>query len=178
MIKAIIFDCFGVLVINGVEVFERKYLNNDPSKHTQVRQQEDLLNSGKIDLNSFVINLAKIGNVSAEETQKIIDDNPPDDELFDFIRTQLKPKYKIGLLSNAGDDWLEEMAGADNKRLFDAIVLSYKYGFIKPQPQIYQQIIDDLGVNADECIMIDDNLEYCDGAKNVGMHAIRYKTLA
>jgi HAD superfamily hydrolase (TIGR01509 family) len=47
----------------------------------------------------------------------------------------------------------------------------------KPEPEAYEITADRLGVRLEECVMIDDRLELCEGAQAVGMKAIMYKGL-
>jgi HAD superfamily hydrolase (TIGR01509 family) len=105
----------------------------------------------------------------------MIENNIPDDSLFDYIARELKPKYKIGLLSNAADNWLDELFSPPQVALFDAVALSYHVGYIKPEPEIYLEIARQLAVDPSECLFIDDNLRYCVGARQVGMTAIHHR---
>lgn len=177
MIKAIIFDCFDVLVSNGLPIFVKKYLGGDYESHNLVLRLEQSLNAGRIDYQTFLEKISEMGNVSVAETRRILDDNQPDNELFKYIENKLKPKYKLGILSNAGDDWLDEMIGNKRKSLFDAVVLSYQVRYTKPQKEIYGLIAKRLNVQPQECIMIDDKKLYCDGAINAGMQAVQYQSV-
>ena len=47
-------------------------------------------------------------------------------------------------------------------------------GSLKPQPAIYQLLLDRYGLKADDCIFIDDSRANVEGARAVGMHAIHY----
>ncbi|HUC79162.1 MAG TPA: HAD-IA family hydrolase [Candidatus Saccharimonadales bacterium] len=177
MYKAIIFDCFDVLVSNGLPLFVKQYLGESYENHTAVLKLEESLNFGRIDYETFLLKMSEMGNVSIDETRRILDNNQPDIELFDYIEHKLKPKYKIGMLSNAGDDWLDEMMGPKRKALFEVLVLSYQVGYTKPQPEIYRLTASKLGVKPSQCIMIDDKKRYCEGAFKVGMQAIQYQSV-
>jgi HAD superfamily hydrolase (TIGR01509 family) len=177
MYKAIIFDCFDVLVSNGLPLFVKQYLHSTLDSQSSILLLEESLNAGRIDYETFLLKISEIGNVPIDETRRILDDNKPDDELFDYISKNLKPHYKLGMLSNAGDDWLDEMMGADRRLLFDVIVLSYQVSLTKPQAEIYTLTAQKLGVEPNECIMIDDKERYCEGARKAGMQAIQYQTV-
>lgn len=99
----------------------------------------------------------------------------PNKPLLDFIRTELKPKYKIGIISNAAADWLYEILAAGDVELFDDIVLSHRAGVAKPEPAIYSLSLNNLKVRADESIFIDDIELFCEAARNVGMQALLYE---
>jgi putative hydrolase of the HAD superfamily len=101
-----------------------------------------------------------------------------DRELLDFI-AQLKPKFKIGLLSNTGSSRLEDfLPRADLTRYFDVVVTSAEIGYIKPEPQAYLTAAKLLGVPPQACLMVDDLAVHCQGARNVGMRAVQYTSLA
>jgi HAD superfamily hydrolase (TIGR01509 family) len=101
--------------------------------------------------------------------------NAPNEQLFKFIAEDLKPKYKIGLLSNTGRDRLGELFTTEELALFDDLSLSYESGYLKPQPEAYLMAAERLGVVAGGCIFIDDQDKRCVGARNAGMYAILYQ---
>lgn len=100
----------------------------------------------------------------------------PNEALLTYIRTKLKPKYKIGIISNAAADWIGEILTKEDVALFDDIVLSHKAGFAKPEPAIYEISLKNLGVRANEAIFIDDIEDYCGAAMSLGMQAINYRS--
>jgi HAD superfamily hydrolase (TIGR01509 family) len=173
MIKAVIFDCFGVLTTEGFGLFRDKYLQ-DLNKRKQANDSMDKLNAGQSTYDVFVGALAKLAGVSEATVSSYLDENKPNEPLFDYIRKDLKPHYKIGMLSNAGNDWLKEMFAQKDIELFDDIILSYKFSMIKPQPEIYDLAIKRLGVANQECIFVDDQEKHCEGARQAGILAIRY----
>lgn len=103
-------------------------------------------------------------------------DQQPNPEVFDYIR-ELKPKYKIGMLSNVTRASLEQKIPQDLRDLFDVMVLSGEVGLLKPDPAIFRLAIDRLGLKPGEIVFTDDHEEYLTGAKEVGMHAILFKDL-
>lgn len=99
-----------------------------------------------------------------------------DQELMTFIRS-LRPDFKTGLISNAWPDLREAMEQlwhiAD---AFDEIVISAEVGIVKPDARIYHLALDRLGVEPEQAIFVDDFPENVAGAKNVGIHAIRFQS--
>lgn len=96
-------------------------------------------------------------------------------ELVNFIKNNLKPGYRIGLLSNIDRDWIDKFVSKHHlEKLFDAIVVSGDEGVAKPNPAIYHRISMALGVQPDACIMIDDMQENCKGAERAGMQSILF----
>lgn len=53
--------------------------------------------------------------------------------------------------------------------LFKKLYLSYEIGHIKPHVDIYQHVIDDLGIDPSKCIFFDDLQENLDGAAKLGI---------
>ena len=125
MIKAVIFDCFGVLATEGWEPFCEKHFVGKPNLMHRARALAKQLNLGIIDYDTFIPRVASLAGVSEGQARAVIDNNVPNQPLFDYIKNDLKPKYKIGLLSNAGDNWLNEIFTPDQLALVDEYVLSY-----------------------------------------------------
>lgn len=178
MIKAVIFDFFGVLALRGAASFRKVYLAGYPEKNAAAQRLNDDLGRGNIGYDDFIDILAKLGGVSRDKVLEFTEDYQPNTELLDYIRQNLKPKYKIGIISNAGEDWVLKILGKDNLKLFDDVILSYRVGSIKPEPDIYGLSARNLGVNSAECVFIDDISRYCEGAEQVGMNSIWYQDFA
>jgi 2-haloacid dehalogenase len=45
---------------------------------------------------------------------------------------------------------------------------------LKPQPEIYNLLLERYGLDAGDCIFIDDSRANVEGARAVGMHAIHF----
>lgn len=175
MIKAIIFDFFGVLVTEGFKRFCDKYFPDDKQKR---RAAIDLVTAhdwGKITQAEYIIGLSELAGISQAEVTDYMQDNQPNDILLGYIKKELMPKYKIGVLSNSGDDYLSRILGAEDAAIFDDIVLSYRHGMVKPQPEIFEFAADRLGVKPGECVFVDDSRNHCEGALRTGMKPIYYE---
>lgn len=175
-IKAIIFDCFGVLVESTLEPFCKKYFGDDSEKIAQVKILDNKASSGLMSYGEFVAELAILARIPTAEAQHYLDNTPANAELLDYIQNELRPKYKIGFLSNAYDNWLDELFTPAQTVLFDDIVLSYEHRLAKPDKAIYLLAAKRLGVKPSECVFVDDILEYCESAKSAEMQAIQYQS--
>jgi len=60
--------------------------------------------------------------------------------------------------------------------LFDDIVLSGEVGHIKPDPEIFQIILDKIGRPAQECLLIDDSLPNIEQANKMGFVTIHFQS--
>lgn len=176
MIKAIIFDCYGVLTSDGWFAFVADHFKQDSELSQQAHDLNKQSNAGLISYEQFTQQLADLAHVSNELVVNALGNNVPNLPLFTYIQT-LKQTYKLGILSNASADWLEQLFSPDQLSLFEATVLSYEVGHIKPHPTVYHAICDKLGVQPNQAVFIDDIERYATGAKDIGMQSIWYKNL-
>ena len=97
-----------------------------------------------------------------------------DKELMAFA-VSLKPDYQLGLLSNA---WVNARPllkrHFDFIDVFDVSVFSCEVGMRKPDPAIFKMMLEKMGVEAENAVFIDDLPSNIEGAKSVGLHAIRF----
>lgn len=175
MVRAIIFDCFGVLTTDGWLPFKRKYFAHDPKLDQEVTDLGKQRDFGTLSYEDFIARIADMAGIPTAEVKEAIFSTVSNDQLFDYIADQLKPTYKLGILSNAGADMLSDMFSRNEVGLFDAVALSYETGHIKPDPAAYLLIAERLGVDATECVFVDDQERYCTAARDAGMQAIWYQ---
>jgi putative hydrolase of the HAD superfamily len=178
MIKAIIFDCFGVLTTEGWQEFKQTYFSEDAEKLSEANKLNYMADQGKMNHDQLMPMIAELAGVNVEQAIAEIDIYQPNKKLLKFIETDLKPKYKIGMLSNVSDDWLVKMFTHEEQKLFDEIALSFNIGFTKPATQAYQYIIDKLGVEMSEAVFIDDRIHFVDAARDLGMRGVQYLDFA
>jgi putative hydrolase of the HAD superfamily len=188
MIKRIIFDFGNVicrftndLFIERIsnltlkskeEVFDLIYKKSDITK---------IFESGLITSEEFYKELSNICglNVSYDELKDIYTKNKftPILGMNELIES-LKHNYKIGLLSNTGPwdyDYLQTVAPIINT--FDSITTSFEVGVMKPDKKIFEDALSKSPLNPEECLYIDDIIEYVNAAKKIGMKAIQFMTL-
>ncbi len=100
-----------------------------------------------------------------------------DGEIVALIE-RLKPRYRTALLSNAMAPFLRQlMKKHDLERLFDTMVISCEDHVTKPDPAIYQLMIERLGVPASACYFTDDNPTNVEAARQAGMQASLFTDL-
>jgi HAD superfamily hydrolase (TIGR01509 family) len=173
MIRAIILDCFGVLATEGWLPFKAKYFGDKPELFAQVTDLSRQADRGLIDRQSAIEQTAKLADITPQQLLQAISGNVPDEALFDYLR-QLKPDYKLGILSNISDDYLHQIFTKEQLALFDQISLSFEHGYVKPQMEAYDLAAEQLGVAPSECVMIDDQQRNVTGAREAGMQSILY----
>ncbi len=175
MIRAVIFDCFGVLTSEGLLQFFDEYFSDDDNRRQELSDVLRGMNTGLIDRDEALNRFAELAGVETYVVKTALANNKPDEKLFDFIKNKLKPSYKIGILSNAGANRIVELFGSEKATLFDNIVLSFQVGMAKPDTAIYELSAQNLGVTTEECIFIDDQAYYCEAAEVAGMKAVNHK---
>ena len=62
--------------------------------------------------------------------------------------------------------------------LFDGAAVSAELGMLKPQPEIYQALLSNNGLEASETVFIDDMPYNVEGAKAVGMAGIQFSDVS
>jgi putative hydrolase of the HAD superfamily len=174
MIKAIIFDCFGVLTSDGWLPFKQKYFGSDPEKFEEASRLNALANGYKIPYSQFLSEVSALANVSSNELDQAMHHSVRNDQMLEFI-ADLKKSYKIGMLSNISGDWLAELFTPEQVTLFDALALSYETGFAKPDPRAYESIMERLDFRPQECVYIDDQQSFVQAANALGMQTIHFK---
>ena len=60
--------------------------------------------------------------------------------------------------------------------LFDDMVISGEVGHVKPDPKIFQILLDKIGRPANECLFIDDSLPNIHQAQQMGLGAIHFQS--
>jgi epoxide hydrolase-like predicted phosphatase len=95
--------------------------------------------------------------------------------LIEYAR-QLRPRYRTGILSNSFVGARErEQAAYGFEDLVDEIVHSHEAGMSKPDPRIYALICARLDARPHETVFLDDAGRCVDGARDAGIHAVRYQ---
>lgn len=177
MIQAVIFDCFGVLATDGWLPFRDKHFGDKPALLEEARVQNIRVDRGLLSYHDFMLWLAEVTGVPFAEVRRVIEGNVSNEPLFQYIRDVLSPHYQIGLLSNAGANWLDTLFEPWQVALFDETLLSYEVGIVKPNPAIYETVAMRLGVLPEEAVFIDDRPEFVTGAHAVGMKGIHYQSV-
>lgn len=81
-------------------------------------------------------------------------------------------EYRLACLSNTNPlhwQWVEDNTPLSN--YFHRIFLSFEMGVVKPEPRIFQQVLEALGVAAEKVLFFDDKAENIRAARDAGMRA-------
>ena len=181
-ISVVIFDLGRVLVHIDFDAFpnglglrtkaEREPYVNDKSIEKFAVKYE----TGKITTNEFLNTLEKIfqGKFSREHIlhtwNEIIG---RENQAILPIVYDVQRKYRTAVLSNTSEShWKKAISTAPVVRSFQQYFLSYEIGWMKPDPKIYDSVIESLRVPPGEILFIDDIQENIDAAVEKGMKGI------
>ena len=183
-IKAIIFDMGGVIL-----------RTEDKASRTALAKRFGL---SRIELEDMVFNspsamAATVGSIGEREHWKNVweslkvpesewpaceasfwDGDFLDQDLISFLRSQQGTRI-TALLSNA---WSGARDALTYKHpcldAFDVSVFSYEVKLAKPDPAIYELILERVGVEAQHALFLDDNEANIISAGSMDIHAIRF----
>jgi epoxide hydrolase-like predicted phosphatase len=185
VIKAVIFDMGGVL-LRTTDMTPREKLAERAgiTRHdlemlvfaSQTAIQAETGTIREADHWNSVFENLKIPPEEREKfKQKFWSKDQVDYDLLEFING-LRENYRTGLLSNAWDGIRPVIKARFPRMLevFDVVVFSAEVGIRKPDPRYYQWMLDQLGVTAPEAIFVDDWQPNIEGARMLGIKAIRF----
>lgn len=173
--KAIIFDCFGVLAEDGWLPIKRTYIGDNTQLAQEVADLGKQNEYGLIDNETHLHQMAEIMHIDPEELRIALGKKVPNVELFDYIEKVLKPRYKIGLLTNANFNVLSELFTTEQAQVFDASVMSYESRLIKPDKRMFELMASRLNIEMNQCVFVDDVERYSVAAESYGMRAVYYQ---
>lgn len=183
--KAIIFDLGAVILNinyqNTIDEFTKLGVNNAATFYSK-KVQTNLFNqieTGMISSNEFLKALQKeTKNANINQVEKawnaMLLDLP--EERIQLIE-KLKNNYSIYLLSNTNAIHIDAIKKQLGKRkwlafckLFDKMYLSHELGLRKPDVKIFEYILNEQKLKAEEVFFIDDSPQHIASAKKIGIH--------
>jgi len=191
VIRALIFDHGGVLVRTA-----------DPTPRRQLEQRHGLPPGGvdQLVFRSPLWDDVQLGRISSAEFWADVGQrlglsagelaefrrafwagDRLDEELVALIRHLRDEGYRTTLLSNGPADLprlVEQMGIIDAFDAFDVVVISGREGLAKPDPAIFELALERTGVAAEEAVFVDDFRVNVAMARQVGLHATRFRGLA
>jgi putative hydrolase of the HAD superfamily len=105
---------------------------------------------------------------------ELLEPNPP---MIEFVRRQRERGLRTALLTNNVREWepLWRAKLPELDEIFELVVDSAFVGMRKPDPAIYELTVSRLGgVEADECLFVDDNELNVEAARKLGMTGIHF----
>ena len=194
MIKALIFDIGGVLLLPKNNGKEKNLLNS-------FNETLLLLGDFEVDTSSNMESLRDIyrkssyGALTKEETlrqmsellevapdnleelfRKVYAENIFENEaLYEKLLGFKKKGYKLGILSTQFHLSEDVLVPKKYYKDFDVLVISCDDKLKKPDEEAYTFTLKQLGVNAEESVFVDDQQKNVDVGKNLGMEAVLFQ---
>ena len=181
MIKTIIFD-FGDVFINLDKVGAKKHaltLFQEDSFSEDMIAFNVLFEQGLISTKEFLEfyleNFPFLKESQILEAWNYILKDFPKHRLEFLQNLKVENKYKLILLSNTNElhiNWIIENISfyEEFKASFDEFYLSHEINLRKPNKDIYEFILNENDLKANECLFIDDTLENTEAAEELGIH--------
>lgn len=177
MVKALIFDCFGVLVGSSYD-----YLKSLAPTSQAVEDLNDLIYQAergyisKAEYETLICELLNISNSQLNEISKSY--HVKLTKTVDLLSEKRHEGLKIALLSNVAKYTLESIfTDFELGSMFDDMVISSETNLVKPDPLVYELVANRLDLKPEECVMIDDLETNVRGAAAIGMKGIVYKNI-
>lgn len=76
---------------------------------------------------------------------------------------------RVALLSNAGWDFASGFRYSPMAELFERVFVSAEMDAVKPDPAIYREVADELGIPLDRMVFVDNKAENTDAAAAIGV---------
>ena len=186
MYKNIIFDFGGVMVdFDPKEYLVDRFCNAETeelvSQLTFESEEWKLLDAGL--LSRYEANQRMLAHAKEHdcvfEVQGVLDDwmhiLRPRRKMQELVQKLKAHGYCVYYLSNIPEDVLALLMERDFQGLFDGGVASCEVHVNKPDPRIYQALLDKYGLKASESVFIDDRQDNVQAAFELGFVGIRMK---
>lgn len=184
-ISTLIFDLGGVIVdldlAKCIQNFKELGLENIEQYLSNFGQKDFFMQfeKGQIGIPAFRNEIRKLAGIELTDAQ--IDKawcsfltQIPFEKLH--LLSELKKKYRLLLLSNTNPLHIETAVAAEFSKtgktmqdFFDKCYLSYEMGMVKPDVEIFEALLTDAQVKAEECLFLDDGKKNIDTAAALGI---------
>ena len=184
-ISTLIFDLGGVIVdldlAKCIQNFKELGLENIEQYLSNFGQKDFFMQfeKGQIGIPAFRNEIRKLAGTELSDVQ--IDKawcsfltQIPVEKLH--LLSELKKKYRLLLLSNTNPLHIETAVAAEFSKtgktmqdFFDKCYLSYEMGMVKPDVEIFEALLADAQVKAEECLFLDDGKKNIDTAAALGI---------
>ncbi|HAH23465.1 MAG TPA: phosphatase [Prolixibacteraceae bacterium] len=187
MIKAIIFDMDGVLVDSepfNVEIERRQFELN----HLSITEEEHHQYMGVA--SDVMWRKIALGHSLPIEIETLIDQNRTESILFftevnhipvmpglvDLLEQLTKKNYPMAVASSSFPEIIELILQRTGlRKYFQVVVSSQEAGKSKPEPDVFLLAAQRLGVNPQDCLVIEDSANGIKAAHAAGIRCIAFQ---
>lgn len=139
------------------------------------------LERGEVSQATFEAELGTAAGISPQRLlARMCADLQPDDAMLAATAALRARGVRVGVLSNSwgtgpwGDGYFDPYDGYRLDERADAVVISDRVGIRKPEPAIFELMLDRLGVPAKEAVFIDDIAGNLPAAQDLGMRVVHH----
>jgi putative hydrolase of the HAD superfamily len=180
--SGVIFDFFGVLTFNMVEVISYFEDRERLTRGTFLRAWADprgqelfrRLELGQITQTDWNVGFAALLGVAPDNLMaRYLHDAFPAHRMLKAARQIRTAGIRTVVLSNSlGREPYDPYAGFDLQGTFDEVVFSAEHGVRKPDPAIFRLVLGKLGLPAERCLFVDDSEENLAAARRLGITSL------
>ncbi len=184
MTKNIIFDFGNVLVQWHPEVVYGEFFGDEAKAWWFLRHVVDMDFRQRIDAGESMEDCIREKQAQYPEYEQAVelyrskwremltDEVPGMREVISELRAR---NYEIfGLTNWSMETFPEARAHFGILQMIDRYVVSGAEGLVKPDPRLFQVLLDRYGLKAEECTFVDDNPDNVAAAKGMGMQGILF----
>lgn len=174
--KAIVLDMYGVILKQTGDDFvpyiQRTFPNLKPEEIYEPWFKADI---GELTSLDVWKNLGFCGDI--EKIEKEYLDTIEINNAFFTFASSVREHYKMAIISNDSSRWSKYLREKyDINRFFDVISISGDLKIQKPDAQIFNYTVEQLGCDAKDCLYVDDREGNLRAASKVGMKTILFNS--
>ncbi len=174
-IKNIIFDLGGVVVKHDTSKYTKELVEFFVYLRDPMPQFWKDYDRGTISFDDMKNALALHNRITIEECDKYIEESItmhiPIPSTLTLLEDLKAAGYKLFVLSNMPQEYIRQIRSLDVYRFFDGDIISSEVGFIKPEVEIYNTLLERFNLVAEESLFLDDRAQNVEGAKEAGLAA-------
>lgn len=163
--QAVLFDFFGVVA--RPRVISTNIARLLKASVDEVKPFYERYEAGALTCEKF---WGAFGITDYQEMEKKLAMMYDIDPSFKPVHAELTKNYVTTVVSNSDSHLLRSLLKRfELEDAFEAVIISQEVGCQKPDPTIYRKALAAIGVNARECVFVDDRLENLKTAHELGM---------
>jgi epoxide hydrolase-like predicted phosphatase len=184
-IKSVIFDWGGVLIddpATGLMQYCAKALKVNKEDYIKAHSKfADDFHKGLIREDEFLGKICSELNIPKPKVRSLWTDAfkaayVPRADMFSIAASLKENGYRTAVLSNTEAPAMQYFLQQRND-MFYVLVFSCSEGVKKPDRKIYELTLEKLGSQPKQSVFIDDNPEYINGAKEVGINTVLFQNI-